>query len=994
MRRNQLTGFIAVLVLLHGCASGGGSYNSEDSIASLKGKKIKVEEEHIEANLEKAIEGYKQFLEKTPEAEMTPEALRRLADLKIQLVEGVYDNSSALSAGRLPGKTKVISSIGAAVSKNKSGQKTESIQSLEKRTEKTPADILALNKIKKHPAGNSMEQQILQDDANSREAISIYQKLLKKYPGYERNDQVLYQLARAYGIRGRQNQAMNTLNRIIKDYPYTPLIDEVQFRRGEVLFVRKQYHASERAYQVVLKTGRQSRFYDQALYKHGWSQFKQSRYEEGLDSFIKLIDSKAAGGRAAVENFSTIDRQRFDDTLRVVSFSFSYLGGSDAIDRYFQKNGRRAYEDMLFADLGAHYLAKRRYTDAATTLSAFVARNPLHEQAPVFQVRVIDVYKKGGFPKLVINAKREYARIYALDKNYWKNHDINRSPKVLAFIEQNLVDLASHYHALSQKRRDQNHHKEAVVWYRKYLQSFPSDSQAPRMNFLLAELLFDNRVYAAAAVEYEKTSYQYAPHEKSSEAGYAAVLAHRALARQSKKSEKAAIHSRAIISSIRFVDTYPRNKRAAGVLNQAAVDTFQRNKFEESRKLAQRVIDQYPQTDRQVLRSAWTVVAHSSFDLADYAQSEKAYQEALSRLSKQSGDRIVLTERLAATIYKQGEAQFNSGQLSAAVENYLRVGQLAPGSKIRMAADYDAGAVLIKMKSWNQATRVFEAYRKRYPKNPHQADVTEKLAVAYENNHQWQLAAVEFDRIRLTTGKPALRREASYRAAELYERANNNRVAIASYLRFIKAYPQPIDQSVEARNRLALLYKNAKNRRQYETILRQIVQVDKRAGNKRTDRIRYLAAMATLELSETLVRQYKKIRLTLPLKKSMARKKRSMEKSLKVFSAMLDYGVADVTVAATYRIADIYYDLTRAILESDRPRNLNKLELEQYGILLEEQAYPFEEKSIDLHKKNIELLKRGLYNEWTEKSIRQLGSLLPIQFAKKEVGEVFVATSR
>ncbi|MFV1997962.1 MAG: tetratricopeptide repeat protein [Acidiferrobacterales bacterium] len=988
-----LSGLFAVL-LLNGCSSGGSTWQSGGSIGSLKGKKINVQEERIEGGLEKAIAGYKQFLEQTPEEEMTPEALRRLADLKIQSVEGVYDETSRLSGGTVPGKTKVVSPINKRSLKEKSQKKAESIQSIEKRSAKVTADSSAPSQLGKLQSASSMQQQILQDDASSREAIAIYRKLLKKYPDYERNDQVLYQLARAYGIRGQQNQAMNTLDRIIKEYPFTPLIDEVQFRRGEVLFVRKQYRASERAYGVVVKAGRRSRFYDQALYKHGWSLFKQSRYEEGLDSFIKLIDSKAAGGRAAVENFSTIERQRFDDTLRVTSFSFSYLGGSGAVDRYFQKRGRRPYEDMLFEDLGSHYLAKRRYADAAKTFSAFVERNPLHKQAPLFQIRVIEVYKKGGFPKLVIEAKREYARIYSLDSNYWKNHDINRSPKILAFTKQNLIDLASHYHALSQKRRDPDDYKEAIVWYRKYLKSFPQDSQTTKMNFLLAELLFDNRSYAAAAVEYEKTAYQYPRHEKSGEAGYAAVLAHRANAKQVKKDKKAAIVSRSIISSIRFADTYPQDKRAAGVLNQAAVDMYQRNEFMASRKLAQRVINQYPQTDRATLRSAWTVVAHSSFDLADFPQSEKAYQEALSRLSKRSDDRRVLIERLAATVYKQGEAQQKSGQLRAAVKNYVRVGQLAPDSKIRMAAEYDAGAVLIKLKDWNQAIRVFESYRKRYPGNPNEANVTEKLAVAYEENRQWQLAAREFDRIRVTTKDPKVRREATYRSAELYDRANNKSAAITSYQRFIKTYPRPVSQSIEARDRLATLYKKAGNRRQYEAVLGQIVQVDKRLGSKRTDRTRYLAAIATLELSEPLVREYKKIRLTLPLKRSMARKKRSMDKSLKVFTAMLDYGVADVTAAATYRIADIYYDLTTSILESDRPRKLNKLELEQYDILLEEQAYPFEEKSINLHKKNVELLKRGLYNEWIEKSINQLGELLPVQFAKTEVGEAYVASSR
>jgi tetratricopeptide (TPR) repeat protein len=994
--RTVFTGILVLTaaLMLAACASSE-TWQSGGSIGSLKGKKIKVEEEVVEGGLEKAIAGYKQFLEQTPEEEMTPEALRRLADLKIQAVEGVYGDGAQLSGGTKPGKTPVTSPLAKKEKDKEKSTKPESLEALEKRSTKASEDDPATNQLGALPSSNTMEQQMIQDDANSKEAIAIYKKLLKKYPDYDRNDKVLYQLARAYGIRGQTEQAMVTLDRIVREYPYTPLIDEVQFRRGEILFTRKKYRASEAAYGTVVKVGRRSSFYDQALYKHGWSLFKQSRYEEGLDSFIKLIDSKAAGGRAAVANFNTIERQRFDDTLRVMSFSFSYLGGSTAIEQYFAQRGKRPYEDMIFADLGEHYLVKRRYADAASTYAAFVTRNPLHEQAPVFQRRVIEVYEKGGFPKLVIEGKREFAKIYSPDSNYWKSHDISRQPETLAYIKQNLIDLASHYHALSQKRgQEKGQHKEAIVWYRKFLSTFPDDAQAPKMNFLMAELMFDNRMYPEAAKEYEKTAYQYPAHEKSAEAGYAAVLAYRELLKTAKKEEKANFVSRGIISSIRFADTYPASKNAAGVLNQAAVDTFQRNEFEESLKLAKRVLEQYPNAEKKIQRSAWTVVAHSSFDLGDYANSEKAYNEALGRLSQKSSDRAALTDRLAASVYKQAEAKQKAGNLRAAVEDYLRVGQLAPSSKIRMAADYDAGAALISLKDWGQATRVLESYRKRYPKNPHEQEVTEKLAVAYEANSQWQLAAVEFTRIRVATKDPKVKREATYRSAELYERANSDKAAIQAYQLFISNYPKPIGQAVEARDRLARLYLKTDNRRQYESTLRQIVQIDKSAGKARTDRIRYLAAVATLELSEPLVKEYKSIRLTLPLKKSMARKKRSMEKSLKVFSAMLDYGVADVTAAATYRIADTYYDLTQAILKSDRPRNLNKLELEQYDILLEEQAYPFEEKAINLHKKNVELLRRGIYNEWIDKSIQQLGELLPVQFAKTEAGEAFVTSSR
>ena len=78
------------------------------------------------------------------------------------------------------------------------------------------------------------------------------------------------------------------------------------------------------------------------------------------------------------------------------------------------------------------------------------------------------------------------------------------------------------------------------------------------------------------------------------------------------------------------------------------------------------------------------------------------------------------------------------------------------------------------------------------------------------------------------------------------------------------------------------------------------------------------------------------------------------------------------------------------MLKSDRPEGLSELELQQYEILLEERAYPFEEKAITIHEKNIELMTRGVYNEWIEKSIAQLGNILPARYAKAEVSESYV----
>ena len=109
-----------------------------------------------------------------------------------------------------------------------------------------------------------------------------------------------------------------------------------------------------------------------------------------------------------------------------------------------------------------------------------------------------------------------------------------------------------------------------------------------------------------------------------------------------------------------------------------------------------------------------------------------------------------------------------------------------------------------------------------------------------------------------------------------------------------------------------------------------------------------------------------------------------MQDTIKLYDRAIKYQVAEVTTQATFRLAEIYHDFANSLMKSQRPKGLNAEELEQYDILLEEQAYPFEEKSIDIHIANLNRAKQGIYDEWVKKSIDELAKLQPIRYAKQE----------
>jgi hypothetical protein len=88
---------------------------------------------------------------------------------------------------------------------------------------------------------------------------------------------------------------------------------------------------------------------------------------------------------------------------------------------------------------------------------------------------------------------------------------------------------------------------------------------------------------------------------------------------------------------------------------------------------------------------------------------------------------------------------------------------------------------------------------------------------------------------------------------------------------------------------------------------------------------------------------------------------------------------------ANFMLGDIYASLSEELMASPRPPGLDALELEQYEMLLEEQAYPFEEKAIDIHESNARRSWNGNYDQWVDSSIESLSRLLPARYGKSEL---------
>lgn len=832
-----------------------------------------------------------------------------------------------------------------------------------------------------------------------RKAAGLYRDLLRRYPANPTNDQVLYQLARAEEGMGDAKAALVSLGRLAEQYPQSPLVPEVQFRRGEALFAERRYRDAEAAFDAVVGLGEKTTYYEPALYKLGWSRYRQDDYGRSLDAFFQLMDHhlgrlEPAALEARVTAMPRSEREFVDDSLRAMALACLYLGSPKTIAEELTRRGNPTYGYLIYRSLAGIFLAQQRYHDAAQALTGFVEANPLHPQAPAFQIQAVSALEAGGLTKDALALRQDYVRRFGLDQTYWSGKNAAEQSAAIDYLRDSTWMLAKQHHALAQDAAlplDQRRAEGAAAAeeYRRYVRYFPKDPRAPEAQFLLGDLLYDVGDLPGAIAAYESAAYETQGFARSADAGYAALQAYEKREAQLQGEAQAAWRRQRLAAELRFAERFPDRPESSQVLSKAAAGLFETGELTTAVSAANRVAKD-AKADVESRRVALRVIGHAAFDRQDYAAAEAAYLELQQLAPAGAAPDRDIAERLAAAIYRQGEQAQASGQTAQAAEHFTRVAEEAPEAQIRVTADYDAAMATLKSGNTAQAITLLLAFRDRYAGHELVPEVTRTLALTYEKTGQAREAAAELQRIAETPSVDAqTQRVALWHSAELL-RPIDPQAAETTLRKYLERFPQPFDVAIEGYQQLIELAAARGDSAIEAAWSQRLVNFESNGGSQRTERSRALAARAALLPARAARDAYRAVALTLPLKTSLAAKRKRMEDALAAYARAADYGVAEVLTEATFETAELYHDLARALKQSERPRDLDAAALEQYDLLLDEQIFPFEDKAISIHEANARRAREGLYDVWVQKSYAELAGLAPGRYSKGELPELSV----
>ena len=267
------------------------------TLAQLHDVEPDVEEVKVEQGLETAMQSYRRYLEETPRTEMTPEAMRRLADLQIEKQFGIRGDGEIkeMAAPEEAGGSRVDDDVGRDwCGSHRVGPGLRGTRNAGQCSSVSRGDAVAST-----PPGASEPP-----PAGPLEAIALYDRLLAEYPDY---GTTTGWSTRRPGHTTSSGAPKRRRWISSSGLPASMHYDEVQFRRAEYFLHAQEVPRRESAYQSIIAMGASSSYYELALYKQGWTLYKQEFYEEAQHRSSRFSTTRS---RSATTSNSSTTRTR------------------------------------------------------------------------------------------------------------------------------------------------------------------------------------------------------------------------------------------------------------------------------------------------------------------------------------------------------------------------------------------------------------------------------------------------------------------------------------------------------------------------------------------------------------------------------------------------------------------------------------------------------------------------------------------------------------
>ena len=958
---------------------------------------IKKELENESINRMDAIALFEEFVKKYPENEKyTPGAMYRLAEL-------YYENSML--------------------------EHEKKIQSYEKQ--------LAAYEEKRR--NDEPEVPVI----NLDKTIGLYAGIIRVFPKFKYLGAVYYMLGYCYSESNQGDKAVKTWLELIGRNIQTPYLAELYLRVGDYYFTTNDLQKAEEYFfkGVAFK---EDVFYDKILYKLAWTYYRQSKFQEAVDSFVQLVNYADEMKGKGVDKGQDLRKEAIQ--YIAISYADEEWGSvSKAID-YFKNIDGSKFEKDVFEQLGKYYYENSSFSQAEKAYRFVLDRNPMYENAPRIHHRLIQLYNKAReFDKA--SAETEiFSKKYAADGEWARVNRGNATAvrEATDWAKNALLDTASFHHRQAQKHKQDgemelaaDEYKIAAIAYGEYLIKFPYTSESYDITYNFADTLFQSGDIEMAVVIYERIRDDKNQDKLREDSAFQAFVCYSMLWEKSPErlveSEKkrgkpfSKLEKKLIESSDIYLKTSSEVEDKPVVAYTVGRIFFDHGEFEEAEKRYLKIISEFSGHKAAILAARDIISAYTEKkDWVNVAKWSKILTDRLSEKENVSKElKQEFTTYRAGALFMYAQKLEEEKEYKKAAQEYLRLVEENPYNQNADKALSNAAINYQRATMFDSALKLHERIYKEYPYSSLAPQSLYLVAYNAERSYNFEKAVNAYKQLYKKYPTYEKKADALYNAGFLLERLQRYSEASSYY----RLYYSEVNEKVEGKEALylaGLMFKKEKNwlrmiksfesfistfRNDKEVghlVMRAYHQIAivyeeklnkwKQAKGYHSKILEYLeekdvqseeallyAAEAKFKLLEDDFNDYIKMKIggkdDKQLAESLKKKVEVMKELEDRYKEVLKYKVYEWVIASIYRMGVLYQSFSDTLFNAEPPKGLTYEEEEIYMQMLQDQAAPIEEKAVTVYSSGLTRAREmKVFNKWTQLITEKLSVMRPAEY--------------
>lgn len=626
------------------------------------------------------------------------------------------------------------------------------------------------------------------------EALNIYDKLLDEYPASDFADDALYNKAWLLERMDRGAESRRIYQEVIDKYPDSRFAPESYIRLAEYFFAPRDDKTDEEQVVVELRKAiqlykkvlnyRDSKRYDEALYKLGWSYYKLAArdpkyYDDSIVYFMAVADDITRAEKLDPNNKISNPDVR-DEAIEYIGISFTdetyTSSGVDKARRMIERIGGREYGVEIMRAIGRTFQRIDEQEKAIYAFNNLLDMYPMYEEAALIQQRVVEgLYALGRDSEAYEARERLYS--YYNPKSEWyaqlEQSDIKNKIEYLdetykhteAALRTNiLLDLEKAEEMASNGLPAVSQYEVFADHCQLYLDLFPADSNAYDINWSYAFML-DSRLgrFKEAFEEYITVSNDYLQTKHQHNAALNAVFMADTLVKikygvsdsvsfnladiaQLSPEALTPEENRLIEAYDNYIRLFPDGEYTPNFLASAGGIYYNHKKFAEAKVYFQTLVKRFPGAEEKSL--AMRSIMDSYFALGKFRDSEIIAKRILSDQNISEEQRDFAAKRLAQAIFKNAEFLEEQGDYFAAANEFFRIYAEAPTDpRMVQAALFNSGRNFENAKDWVRSIATYDTLVTAFPQSEYAVESLERIADCYKELEEFVMVGVTFERI-------------------------------------------------------------------------------------------------------------------------------------------------------------------------------------------------------------------------------------------------------